>query len=72
MGGISDEKKTDEKLFAWAKLIAATTVFIFGSVVANRFIEAITIKGGNVVRALTAGVLIFMLIVLVLRILYLQ
>jgi hypothetical protein len=72
MGGISDEKKTDEKLFAWARLVGATIVFIVGSVTINRLIESMVVKGGNIVRALTAGVLIFMLIFLTISILRLQ
>jgi hypothetical protein len=72
MGDISENKTTDEKLFAWARLIAATVVFIFGSVMINRLIETMVVKGGNIVRPVTAGVLIFALIVLVISMLRMQ
>jgi len=72
MGDISGDKTTNEKVFAWARLVSATIVFIFGSVVINRFINSMVVKGGNVVRPLAAAVLIFMLIILVIKILSLQ
>jgi heme/copper-type cytochrome/quinol oxidase subunit 3 len=72
MGDISDDKTTNEKLFAWARLVGATIVFIVGSVTINRLIEAMAVKGGNVVRPIMATGLIFMLIFLTINILRLQ
>jgi len=72
MGGISEDKTTNEKPFAWARLIGATIVFIVGSVTINRLIEAMAVKGGNVVRPIMATALIFMLIFLTINILRLQ
>jgi len=72
MGSISDDKTTNEKPFAWARLVGATIVFIVGSVTINRLIEAMAVKGGNVVRPIMATVLIFMLIFLTINILRLQ
>jgi uncharacterized membrane protein YidH (DUF202 family) len=72
MGSISDDKTTNEKLFAWARLVGATIVFIVGSVTINRLIEAMAVKGGNVVRPIMSTVLIFMLIFLTINILRMQ
>jgi hypothetical protein len=69
---ISEDKKTDEKLFAWARLIAATIVFIFGVIVINKLMEAIIIKGGHPVRVILGAAVLIMLIVLVLNILNMQ
>jgi len=72
MGGISEDKTTNEKLFAWARLVGATIVFIVGSVTINRLIEVMAVKGGNVVRPIMGTALIFMLIFLTINILRLQ
>ena len=72
MGDISENKTMDEKLFAWARLIAATVVFIFGSIMINRLIETMVVKGGNVVRPLMASALIIALIFLVISMLRMQ
>ena len=72
MGGISKDKTTNEKLFAWARLIGANIVFIVGSVTINRLIEVMAVKGGNVVRPIMGTALIFMLIFLTINILRLQ
>jgi hypothetical protein len=73
MGDISAEQKTlEEKLFAWARLVGATIVFIVGSMSINRLIELMNVKGGNVVRPIMGAALITMLILLTTFILRLQ
>jgi len=72
MGTISDDKKTNERPFAWARLVGATIVFIAGSITINRLIESMVVKGGSIVRPVLAGALISMLIFLTISVLWLQ
>jgi hypothetical protein len=72
MEGIAKRETLEEKLFSWARLISATIVFIVGSIIINRFIETVVVKGGSTIRSSLAATLIIMLIILAINILRMQ